>query len=252
MPCGQGAIEHASVPLATSNAILGIAVPGKGLFEVFHHRAANKSRRGQRTPEYRNQLIFELQVGSYEIQKGTALFCYLRSCGRCYHCSRCCHSYSCHRPVLVSLYFCALVRELVPSRRLQARVKADTRREQREGRRDASRRLHHRSTDLGVSNSILISSQTDRNNSVPNIKSNHVVEFDSTATADLPQSGDARFRLQHAPPVPDLIGFDLVRNRRPRTNQRHLSLEYVPQLWQLVQAGSSQERPHFGHSGIIG
>src|SRR5215217_3066062 len=71
-----------------------------------------------------------------------------------------------------------------------------------------------------------------------------------TTAADLPEAGDsgrnARDKLFGAT---DLRGLD--GQVRPGTDQAHLSLEHVPELRQLVEAGLAQQTPDPGHARVV-
>ena len=78
-----------------------------------------------------------------------------------------------------------------------------------------------------------------------------VVEVaDPVAAAHLPQARDARPHAQ-LPLVPQLVALELVRERRARADQAHVSLEHAPQLRQLVQAVLAQEAPERRHARIV-
>src|SRR5579863_4493602 len=49
---------------------------------------------------------------------------------------------------------------------------------------------------------------------VVQVKPNHIIEFHATAAANLPESSDSRLGLQQPPAVPNVVSFDLIRNRR--------------------------------------
>src|SRR6266436_1373056 len=44
-------------------------------------------------------------------------------------------------------------------------------------------------------------------------------------------------RFQHPATMPGLVLLDFVVKRRPRSDERHVASQHVPELWQLVEAG---------------
>ena len=97
-----------------------------------------------------------------------------------------------------------------------------------------------------------MSVQSERRSDVPQIEAHHLVEGRPAAPGDLPETGDARLGVEHAAPVPGPVMLDLVRQRRARPNQRHLTAEHVPELRQLVEAGLSQHATERRHPRIVG
>src|SRR5438270_903518 len=77
--------------------------------------------------------------------------------------------------------------------------------------------------------------------SILQIETHHIVESNTATSINLPQSGDARLRLEQTTAMPCFIGFDFIRHGRSRTYQRHLAAQYVDELRQLVQAGTPQK-----------
>src|ERR1035441_5530264 len=73
------------------------------------------------------------------------------------------------------------------------------------------------------------------------VQTDHVIKFDPASTFHLPQARDSRLGLKEAAPVPDIVGFNFVRNRWPWSDQGHITLQYVEELGKLVQAGFRSE-----------
>src|SRR4029077_9759568 len=67
----------------------------------------------------------------------------------------------------------------------------------------------------------------------------------------LPKSRDARFRLQQAPAMPDIIGCNFVVDGRSWPNKRHMPHQDIPELWNLVQAGATDKFANPGDTGIV-
>jgi hypothetical protein len=65
----------------------------------------------------------------------------------------------------------------------------------------------------------------------------------------LRKSRQTRLNLEALYAFPVVIGH-LLWQRRSRTNQRHVSLQNVQQLWQLIQFEAPQERTHNGNLGV--
>ncbi len=75
---------------------------------------------------------------------------------------------------------------------------------------------------------------------IAQIQRDPVVEVvDPGAAGDLPEPGDAGFHGQ-PPALPALVAFDLGGDGRPGPDQRHLALEHIDQLWQLVEGPAAQ------------
>src|SRR5712671_1239853 len=51
--------------------------------------------------------------------------------------------------------------------------------------------------------------------------------------------------------MPQVIRAELIRNRGPWTNQRHITAQDIPELGQLVQARFTNELAHRGYPGIF-
>src|SRR4029450_5935110 len=79
---------------------------------------------------------------------------------------------------------------------------------------------------------------------VSEIQTDHVVEAKPAAPVHLPQPGDSRLGLEHASAVPRPIGLELVRNRGPGADERHLALQDVEKLWELIEARLAEEATH--------
>src|SRR5712664_2835342 len=73
---------------------------------------------------------------------------------------------------------------------------------------------------------------------------------DVRAAAHLPQARDARFRTQTGEVV-DLILHEIAFWERPRSDERHLPVEHIPQLRQLVHTPAPHPSPHAGNTGLI-
>src|SRR5262245_23389064 len=86
---------------------------------------------------------------------------------------------------------------------------------------------------------------------ITDIQSDHLLKCRPAPAGDLPQSGDSRFGFQHTAAVPALITCDLVSNRWPWADQRHLSLQHIPELRKLVQARSAEEIPEWRHARVV-
>ena len=64
---------------------------------------------------------------------------------------------------------------------------------------------------------------------VPQVEADRLRPAEVRATRDLPQAGDAGLDDEPAPRV-DVVAGDLARQRRPRTDERHVAPHDVPQL----------------------
>src|ERR1700704_403807 len=86
---------------------------------------------------------------------------------------------------------------------------------------------------------------------IAEIQAHHIVKSGPASTAHLPQSGNARLNVQDSPPVPDIVNFKFVGNRRPRSDEGHFAAQNIPKLRKLVQAGFPEECADRSHSRII-
>src|SRR5271156_61759 len=84
------------------------------------------------------------------------------------------------------------------------------------------------------------------------IQPDHLVERRFASPVHLPQSGNPRPRLQQAAPVPHVVSLQLIRNRRPRPDQRHFAFHNVPELGNFIQAGAPHDLPDPGDAWIVG
>src|SRR5437763_10841625 len=57
---------------------------------------------------------------------------------------------------------------------------------------------------------------------VEEIKFDHLIKRQTVATRDLPQSSQSRLHIEPLA-MPELIGFDLIRNRRARAHDAHVA-----------------------------
>ena len=86
---------------------------------------------------------------------------------------------------------------------------------------------------------------------VAKIEAHHLVERGLAAARHLPQTRDTGPGFEHAAAVPALVGRHLVGQRRTRADERHLALDDVPELRQLVEAGPAKEVPDWRHPRIV-
>ncbi len=62
------------------------------------------------------------------------------------------------------------------------------------------------------------------------VQADHLIEANLAAPGHLPKPGNSRLHLQYPAPVPGLICSNLIRNRRPRSNQGHISPQHIEEL----------------------
>src|SRR6187397_1922624 len=72
------------------------------------------------------------------------------------------------------------------------------------------------------------------------VHSDHVVEGGATAAMNLPQTGNSRLGFENPATMPKLIALELVRDRRSRANEGHLSSQDIDELRQFVQTARSK------------
>ena len=97
-----------------------------------------------------------------------------------------------------------------------------------------------------------MSVQSERVLRVAKVEAHHLVERRAAAAGDLPETGDARLGFEHAAAVPGLVLLDLVRQRRPRADERHVAAQHVPELRQLVEARLAQNASDRRDARIVG
>src|SRR3954463_11681779 len=62
------------------------------------------------------------------------------------------------------------------------------------------------------------------------IQADHLVEGRSAATVNLPQAGDPRLHFEEATAVPGRVSLEFIRNRRTRSDERHIPKKHVEEL----------------------
>src|SRR5207245_3766549 len=77
---------------------------------------------------------------------------------------------------------------------------------------------------------------------VPDVELDPLVPRELRAAVDLRPARDAGLHLQPAR-LPRRVALDLVAQRRPRADQRHLAAQDVPELRQLVEGEPAQHAP---------
>src|SRR5207247_3369403 len=86
---------------------------------------------------------------------------------------------------------------------------------------------------------------------VMQIHAHHLVKGCPAATIDLPFSRDSRPRSHNPSPVPQRIVVDFVTYGRARTDQRHVTLEDIDELRQLIQTGFPDKPSYRGDSRVV-
>ena len=86
---------------------------------------------------------------------------------------------------------------------------------------------------------------------ISKVESHHIVEARPTPAIHLPQTCHAGLQFQYAAPMPVIIHFELVWNRRPRAHKRHFSAQNVQELRKLIETGFSQKAADGRHPGIV-
>src|SRR2546425_12175112 len=74
----------------------------------------------------------------------------------------------------------------------------------------------------------------------------------TTLFRSLPEARDAGLHFQQAPPVPDVVGLELIGDRGAWPDERHLAPQDIEELGELVQTGPSEEPPDRSHPWIGG
>src|SRR5438876_232036 len=87
---------------------------------------------------------------------------------------------------------------------------------------------------------------------VPEVETHHLVERRTAAAGDLPQSGNPGLYVEKAAAVPRLVLLELVGNRWPRADERHVSAQHVPELRQLVEAAVPEKASDRRDPWIVG
>src|ERR1700758_257035 len=86
---------------------------------------------------------------------------------------------------------------------------------------------------------------------ISQVESDHIVEACATPAVHLPQTCHARLQFEYSAPMPVIVHFELVCNRRPRTYKRHLAAQNVPELRKLVETRLPQESAYSRHTWIV-
>ena len=107
--------------------------------------------------------------------------------------------------------------------------------------RCVSRRPFPRMTARGVASRILRSVHREQRPGVAQVEAHHLVERRAAAAGHLPQAGDPGLASSTRRQCQRLVLLDLVRERRPRSDERHVAAQHVPELRQLVEAGLAQD-----------
>src|SRR5580692_911673 len=84
------------------------------------------------------------------------------------------------------------------------------------------------------------------------VQTNHLVKRGLASAVHLPEAGDPRPRFEQAPTMPNVVGLNLVRNRRTRSNQGHLALQNVPELGNFIQTGTPHDLADPRDARIVG
>src|SRR3990172_1185456 len=87
---------------------------------------------------------------------------------------------------------------------------------------------------------------------ISEIETHHVVKGEPAPPVDLPEAGDSGLHFEQAPPVPDVVGLQLIGDRGSGPDQRHLPPQYVEELGELVPTDLAQEPPDASHPRILG
>src|ERR1700737_907572 len=79
----------------------------------------------------------------------------------------------------------------------------------------------------------------------------HFVKSCFASPMNLPEAGNAWLSLPQSPTMPNFVRLELVANWRAWRKQRHFPAQNVPELRELVQAGSPHEFTNSSDAGII-
>src|ERR1019366_206060 len=74
---------------------------------------------------------------------------------------------------------------------------------------------------------------------IPHIRLELLLPSKAVAAIHLRPAGDAGLDLMAAP-LERGVSVQVLREQRPRTHQTHVSLEHVPELWQLIETGAAK------------
>src|SRR2546425_8291416 len=84
------------------------------------------------------------------------------------------------------------------------------------------------------------------------IQTHHVVKPEPASPVHLPEAGNSGLHFQYAPPMPDVVDRELIRDRRSGADQRHLPPPYIEKLWELVPNRFPQKPPDVCQARIFG
>src|SRR2546425_6272813 len=84
------------------------------------------------------------------------------------------------------------------------------------------------------------------------IETHHVVKGEPASPAHLPEAGNSWLHFQYAPPMPDVVDLELIRDRRSGAHQRPLPPQYIEKMWGVLQTRFSPKTPGVGQERGFG
>ena len=87
---------------------------------------------------------------------------------------------------------------------------------------------------------------------IPQVQPNHLIKCCSAAPVHLPETCDSGLGFERPTTVPNIVDVKLITNGRPRSDQRHLTLQHIPELREFIHAGTTHEPADPGDARIVG
>src|SRR2546422_3713310 len=66
------------------------------------------------------------------------------------------------------------------------------------------------------------------------IETHHIVKAEPASPVDLPEAGNSGLHFQYAPPMPDVVDLELIRDRRPGVSQKNIPRSHIDKMWAEV------------------
>ncbi len=82
------------------------------------------------------------------------------------------------------------------------------------------------------------------------IQTSHLIEGRAATPADLPKPGNPWLYFVNPTPVPEVVAVKLIQCWGAGTNQRHVTDEYIPELWEFVQTAPAKKSSNGRDAGI--
>src|SRR2546422_11603724 len=75
------------------------------------------------------------------------------------------------------------------------------------------------------------------------IETHHIVKTEPASPVHLPEAGNSGLHFQYAPPMPDVVDLELIRDRRAGGDPRPLFPSHTVKMWEVGQNRLSHKTP---------